>query len=82
MTDQVATIRDDLSFRQIVAFSILRWNLKLGFAVAPRDISRDQLRRRKRVRRPTIPSRLCEDVGLPREEVYHPVNPAEWPLLK
>ncbi len=75
-------MRDDLSVRQIIAFDILRWSLRLGIAVAPRDISREQLRRRKRVRRPVIPSRLCEDVGLPREEVYHPVNPAEWPLLK
>jgi len=82
MNAQVASIREGLSFRQIVAFDVLRWNLRLGFAVAPRDIAREQLRRRKRVRQPAVPSYLCEDVGLPREEASRPIGPAAWPLLR
>ncbi len=76
MNAQVASIREGLSFRQIIAFDVLRWNLRLGFAVAPRDIAREQLRRRKRVRRPAVPRYLREDVGLPLEETISPVAAA------
>ncbi len=69
MNAQVASIRDGLSFRQIFAFDILRWNLRLGFAVAPRDVEAIREQRRLRRLRSVVPGYLHEDIGLPREEV-------------
>ena len=69
MNAQVASIRDGLSFRQIFAFDIWRWNLRLGFAVAPRDVEAIRERRRLRKLRWSVPEYLHDDVGLPRAEV-------------
>ena len=69
MNAQVASIRDGLSFRQIFAFDVFRWNLRLGFAVAPRDVEAIGEQRRLRRLRWSVPEYLHDDVGLPRDEV-------------
>ncbi len=68
MNAQVASFRDGLSVRQIFAFDVFRWNLRLGFAIAPRDMSDMRKRRRRHTRLSEISPYLRADIGLPPEE--------------
>lgn len=68
MNARVAAASDGLSLRRIVAFDFLRWNLKLGFAIARRDVGDMRRRRRRPTRLSDIPADLRADIGLPPEE--------------
>ena len=78
MNARIATVYDGLSLRRIVAFDVFRWNLRLGIAIAPREVTVSQRRRRKRVRSADIPSNLRADVGLPPEDRSHLVDLMIW----
>lgn len=78
MNARIATYHQGLSFRQILALDIFRWNLKLGFAIAPRDMSDLRHRRRKQVRLSDVPSCLRDDVGLPQDEDRIPFAATIW----
>jgi len=67
MSAQYASISDGLSFRRIVAIDVFSWNLRLGFAIAPRDKNAARERRR-RARPPSIPAYLRADLGFEPEE--------------
>lgn len=69
MHAQILSVRDGPSLRQIIAIDVLWWNLRVGLAVAPRDL--DAARQQKRLRRlrQIVPHYLHEDVGLPPEEL-------------
>lgn len=51
--------------RRIVAFDVFRWNLRLGFAIAPRDMRDLNRRAREKLHPPNLSPRLREDIGLP-----------------
>ena len=83
MNARIASISAGAEHRTIFAFDVFRWNLRLGFAIAPRDISDLKKRRRRRsVRLSDVPPYLREDVGLPPEEDHLPVAAAIWHLFK
>ncbi|MBU1176148.1 MAG: hypothetical protein KKH72_12155 [Alphaproteobacteria bacterium] len=66
MSVRFASLEDGFSIRRIVAFDVFRWNLRLGFAISPRDM-RDLRHARKRKMPPLqLSPRLREDIGLPR----------------
>ena len=72
MSIRAASYTEGLSFRQILAFDIFRWNMRLGFAIAPRDMRDLRRRKRPRLRPPDVPSHLRRDIGLPPEPTsYH-----------
>jgi hypothetical protein len=68
MNAQAASMGEGLSLRRIVAFDVFGWNLKLGIAIAPRDVGDMRRRRRRPARLPDISPCLRADIGLPPEE--------------
>lgn len=65
MNARIASFGNDTDRRLILAFDVFRWTLRLGFAIAPRDMSDLRRRRRRWSRLPDIPPDLRADIGLP-----------------
>ena len=68
MNARIASVREGLSLRQIVAFDVFRWSVRFGLAVAPRDVGEVRRQRQRRRLRQAVPAYLREDVGLPPDD--------------
>jgi len=67
MNARIASYNDGFSARNILAIDIFRWNLRLGFAIAPRDMRDLRRQRRPRLRPPDLSARIRADIGLAPE---------------
>ena len=71
MNLRIASYNDGLNARNIVALDVFRWNLRLGFAIGPRELRDLRRQKRPRLRPPDLSARLRADIGLQPEAPSH-----------
>ena len=74
MNARLASFGDGIDRRLILAINVFRWNLRLGLAIAPREMAEPRRRRRRRTRLSEVPPYLRADIGLPPEEETIPLH--------